>query len=46
MIVIYGIKEQLNPIKARLSNVIHSSMQAVLGIPEDKRVYRFIQSKS
>lgn len=42
MIVVYGIKEQLNPIKATLSKVIHDCMQSVLGIPEDKRAHRFI----
>lgn len=42
MIVIYGIKEQLNPIKAQLSDVIHHCMQSVLGMPEDKRAQRFI----
>lgn len=42
MIVIYGIKEKLNPIKARLSDVIHGCMQSVLGLPEDKRAHRFI----
>lgn len=42
MIVIYGIKENLNPIKAELSNVIHGCMQSVLGLPEDKRAQRFI----
>lgn len=42
MIVIFGIKEQLNPIKAQLSDVIHSCMQSVLGMPEDKRAHRFI----
>ncbi len=42
MIVIYGIKEQLNPIKAQLSDVIHECMQSVLGFPEDKRAHRFI----
>ncbi len=42
MIVIYGIKDQLNPIKAKLSNIIHGCMQAVLGMPEDKRAHRFI----
>jgi hypothetical protein len=42
MIVIYGIKENLNPIKARLSDVIHQAMQQVLGLPEDKRAHRFI----
>ena len=42
MIVIYGIKESLNPIKAQLSNVIHECMQSVLGLPEDKRAQCFI----
>ncbi|TXD98444.1 tautomerase family protein [Psychrobacter frigidicola] len=42
MIVIYGIKENLNPIKSALSDVIHGCMQSVLGLPEDKRAQRFI----
>ena len=42
MIVVYGIKEKLNPIKANLSDVIHSCMQSVLGMPEDKRAHRFV----
>ena len=42
MIVIYGIKEKLNPIKAQLSHTIHSCMTKVLGMPEDKRAHRFI----
>lgn len=42
MIVIYGIKSSLNPIKAQLSDVIHGCMQSVLGMPEDKRAHRFI----
>ena len=42
MIVIYGIREHLNPIKAQLSEVIHGCMQSVLGMPEDKRAHRFI----
>ncbi len=42
MIIIYGIKEQLNPIKGQLSEVIHGCMQSVLGLPEDKRAQRFI----
>ena len=42
MIVIYGVKESLNPIKAKLSEVIHGCMQTVLGLPEDKRAQRFI----
>lgn len=42
MIVIYGINEHLNPIKSQLSEVIHSCMQNILGMPEDKRAHRFI----
>ncbi len=42
MIVVYGIKESLNPIKARMSDVIHGCMQSVLGMPDDKRAHRFI----
>lgn len=42
MIIIYGIKEYLNPIKAQLSDVIHGCMQSVLGMPEEKRAHRFI----
>ena len=42
MILIYGIKEKLNPIKSDLSNVIHACMQLVLGMPDDKRAHRFI----
>jgi len=42
MIVIYGIKENLSPIKSELSNTIHSCMISALGMPEDKRAHRFI----
>ena len=42
MIVVYGIKANLNPIKAKLSDAIHRAMQSVLGMPEDKRAHRFI----
>lgn len=42
MIVIYGVKERLNPIKAKLSNVIQECMQSVLGMPEDKRAHRIL----
>jgi len=42
VIVVYGIKEYLNPVKAQLSDVIHGCMQSVLGMPEDKRAHRFI----
>ncbi|MDE0685070.1 MAG: tautomerase family protein [Candidatus Poribacteria bacterium] len=42
MIIVYGIKKKLNPIKAQLSDVIHHCMQSVLGMPEDKRAHRFV----
>ena len=42
MIVIYGLKESLNPIKAGLSDVIHQTMMSALGLPKDKRIHRFI----
>lgn len=42
MIVIYGIDENLNPIKQELSQVIHGCMRSALGMPEDKRAHRFI----
>jgi len=42
VIVVYGIKERLNPIKEQLSDVLHSCMRSVLGMPEDKRAHRFI----
>lgn len=41
MIHIYGLATELNPIKAKLSEVIHAAMQAVLGMPADKRAHRF-----
>lgn len=42
MIIIYGIKEQLNPIKDHMSDVIHQCMMDVLGMPEGKRAHRFV----
>ncbi|ELC9718811.1 tautomerase family protein [Vibrio vulnificus] len=42
MVVIYGIKEYLNPIKAELSDVIQASMTQVLSLPESKRAHRII----
>lgn len=42
MIVVYGIRERLDPIKAELSDVIHGCMKSVLGMPEDKRAHRFV----
>ncbi len=40
-IKIYGLKESLNPIKARLSDVIHSCVVDALQFPPDKRAHRF-----
>ncbi|END5392047.1 tautomerase family protein [Vibrio vulnificus] len=42
MVVIYGIKEYLNPIKAELSDVIQASMTQVLSLPESKRAHRIV----
>ncbi|MEN9581649.1 MAG: hypothetical protein RJA70_4658 [Pseudomonadota bacterium] len=42
MILIYGIKEKLNPIKARLSDSLHACLVQVLGLPDDKRAHRFV----
>lgn len=42
MIIVYGIKESLDPIKVQLSDVIHGCMQSVLVLPEDKKAQRFI----
>ncbi|WP_406699320.1 tautomerase family protein [Singulisphaera sp. Ch08] len=38
---IYGIKDALNPVKARLSDVIHSCVVDALHFPPDKRAHRF-----
>jgi len=38
---IYGVAGQLNPIKARLSDVIHSCVVDALAFPPDKRAHRF-----
>jgi 4-oxalocrotonate tautomerase family enzyme len=40
-IKIYGIGTQLNPIKAKLSEVIHSCVVDALQFPVDKRAHRF-----
>lgn len=38
---VYGIAEKLNPVKGRLSDVIHSCTMDVLMLPADKRAHRF-----
>lgn len=42
MIIVYGVRERLEPIRQRLSDAIHGCMTSVLGMPEDKRAHRFI----
>lgn len=46
MIRIYGIKEKLNPIKAKLSDVINQCMVDALSFPDNKRAHRFISMSS
>lgn len=41
MIKIYGIREQLDSIKARLSDVINQCMVDALAFPDNKRAHRF-----
>lgn len=38
---IYGIREQLKPIRSRLSDTIHSCVVEALSFPKDKRAHRF-----
>jgi len=40
-IKIYGFKDQLNPIKAQLSDIIHGCVVDALKFPVDKRAHRF-----
>ncbi len=40
-IKIYGLKEQLNPVKAQLSTLIHSCVMEAFGLPFDKKAHRF-----
>jgi len=42
MIVIYGIRDKLDPIKAKLSDVIQSCMTDALTLPADKRAHRIV----
>lgn len=41
MIRVYGIKERLNPVKARLSEILCGCMEKALGLPAEKRFHRF-----
>ena len=38
---IYGVREHLDPVKVRLSDVIHSCVVDALSFPRDKRAHRF-----
>lgn len=40
-IKIYGLRKHLDPIKGRLSDVIHSCVVEALQYPPDKRAHRF-----
>lgn len=40
-IKVYGIKENLNPMKVTLSDVIHACMVEALKFPTDKKFHRF-----
>ena len=40
-IKIYGLRDKLDPIKARLSDVVHSCVVDALELPADKRFHRF-----
>jgi phenylpyruvate tautomerase PptA (4-oxalocrotonate tautomerase family) len=42
MIRIYGIREKLDPIKEKLSDVINQCMVDALSFPDNKRAQRFI----
>ncbi|BAY74548.1 4-oxalocrotonate tautomerase [Nostoc linckia NIES-25] len=40
-IKVYGLADRLNPIKAKLSNIIHDCAIEILQLPPDKRFHRF-----
>ncbi len=42
MIRVYGLRQNLDPIKAKLSDVINGCMVDGLSFPTDKRAHRFI----
>ncbi len=45
-IKIYGVREHLNPVKAVLSETIHSCVVDALHFPPDKRAHRFFPMDS
>lgn len=44
-IKIYGLEENLNPIKDSISNVVHSCIVEAFNIPNDKKFHRFFPMK-
>lgn len=38
---IYGLREHLEPVKARMSDAIHACVVEALKFPQDKRAHRF-----
>ena len=38
---IYGLREHLDPLKARMSEIIHACVMDALQLPEEKRFHRF-----
>ena len=38
---IYGLREHLEPVKARMSDAIHACIVEALRFPQDKRAHRF-----
>ncbi len=46
MIRVYGLRQYLDPIKAKLSDVINTCMVDALSFPTDKRAHRFIPMDS
>ncbi|MEH2158188.1 tautomerase family protein [Nostoc sp.] len=40
-IKVYGLADKLNPVKAELSNIIHTSVIEVLQLTPEKRFHRF-----
>lgn len=43
---IYGLRTRLEPMKSRLSDVIHGCLVEAFKLPEDKRFHRFITLQS
>jgi phenylpyruvate tautomerase PptA (4-oxalocrotonate tautomerase family) len=41
VISIFGLADHLDPLKARMSDVLHGCVVEVLGLPVDKRAHRF-----